>query len=161
MTSTSTTTVTGFRIVALPAPLLAEVRADPAVERHVAGGGEPLRCCLRDARACELLVLFNYAPPLPDSPYRETGAVFAHADACAGPARDDAYPADWRGRAQVLRAYDRHGRIHPASRLQDGSAPEAAIEAVLAEPGVVRVHSRNVVYGCFMFAAVPRARPER
>jgi hypothetical protein len=26
---------------------------------------------------------------------------------------------------------------------------------VLSSPGVVEVHSRNIAYGCFMFAAVP------
>ncbi len=42
-------------------------------------------------------------------------------------------------------------RIHPATRVHDGTDPVAAIEAVLAEPGVVQVHSRNVAYGCYMF----------
>ena len=142
---------TGYRITALPAPVLAEARA--GAERHVAHGGEPVRCCLRDARAGEHLILFNYEPPLPPSPYREIGAVFAHAEPCDGRTDERGYPGDWYGREQVLRAYDQDGRIHPASRLQDGSDPEAAIAAVLAEPGVVLVHSRNVVYGCYMFAA--------
>jgi hypothetical protein len=142
-------------IVALSAPLLAEVRAAGTAERHVAAGGEPLRCCLRDAHAGERILLFNYEPPLPASPYRELGAVFAHAEPCRGPADDQRYPADWYGRAQVLRAYDKDGRIHPASRQHDGSDPEAELAAVLATPGVVLVHSRNVVYGCYMFAAVP------
>ena len=150
------TTTTGYRITALPAPLLAEARAATTAERHVARGGEPLRCCLRDAREGEHLILFNYEPPLPDSPYREIGAVFAHAEPCAGRADGPRYPEDWYGRAQVLRAYDRDGRIHPASRLHDGGDPEAAIAAVLAEPGVVLLHSRNVVYGCYMFAADSR-----
>jgi hypothetical protein len=150
-----TITTTGYRITALPASLLAEVRADRAAEHHVAGGGEPVRCCLRDARAGEDLLLFTYEPPLPAGPYREMGAVFVHAAPCAAPADPLPYPADWYGRPQVLRAYDKDGRIHPASRLHDGSDPEAAIAAVLAEPGVVQMHSRNVVYGCYMFRAVP------
>ena len=148
-----------FRIAALPAALLAEVRAGATAERHRAAGGEQLRCCLRDARECEPLLLFAYQPPLPDSPYREIGAVFAHADPCAGPADEHRYPADWYGRPQVLRAYDSDGRIHPASRLHDGSDPAGAIDAVLAEPGVVRLHSRNVVYGCYLFTALPAELP--
>jgi hypothetical protein len=120
-----------------------------------AGGGEPLRCCLRDATAGEELMLFGYEPPLPSSPYREVGAVFAHAEPCAGAAATDAYPEGWRGRPQVLRAYDERGWIHPATRLHDGSDPESAIAAVLAQPGVVRVHSRNVAYGCYMFTVTP------
>ena len=143
-------------IVALSPALLAEVRAAGTAERHVAGGGEPVRCCLRDAVAGERLLLFRYEPALPPSPYREAGAVFAHAEPCDGRADGPDYPADWYGRPQVLRAYDEHGRIHPASRMHDGADPPAAIAAVLSAPGVVLVHSRNVVYGCYMFAVHPR-----
>jgi hypothetical protein len=150
-----TTTMTGFRIHALPSDLLDDVRAGTygrPVERVVADGGNPLRCCLRDSRSGEELLLFGYEPPLPESPYRETGAVFAHAGPCEGPVSDDVYPADWRGRPQVLRAYDRRGRIHDATRTHDGSEPEAVIAEMLATPGVERIHSRNIAWGCYMFA---------
>jgi hypothetical protein len=129
----------------------------PLTERGTDGvtktatGGEPLRCCLRDATAGEEILLFNYEPPLPDSPYREKGAVFTHASLCAGPSSVTSYPADWVGRPQALRAYDERGWIHPATRLHDGTDPAAALDAVLAEPGVVEVHSRNLAYGCYMF----------
>ena len=49
-----------------------------------------------------------------------------------------------------LRAYDVRGWMHPATGVHDGTDLVAAIEAVLAEPGVVQVHSRNVAYGCYM-----------
>ena len=52
----------------------------------------------------------------------------------------------------MVRAYDARGFIHPATRLHDGTVPEAAIAEVLADPDVVLVHSRNVAYGCYMFA---------
>src|SRR3954452_5534552 len=81
---------------------------------YVAEGGEPVRCCLRDAVEGEQLLLFGYEPVLPASPYREIGAVFAHAEPCAGPSTAD-YPPDWRHRPQVLRAYDARGWIHPSS----------------------------------------------
>lgn len=123
------------------------------VEPVVAGGGEPLRCCLRDAAAGERLILFGYEPPLPPSPYREIGAVFAHADACPGP-DGTGYPTAWRGRAQVLRAYDARGWIHPSTRVHDGSDPEAQIADILCDQDVVRIDSRNVAYGCFMFTVV-------
>jgi hypothetical protein len=150
-----TTTTTGFRIHALPSDLLDDVRAGTygrPVERVVADGGNPLRCCLRDSRPGEVLLLFGYEPPLPESPYREAGAVFAHAGPCEGPVSDDVYPADWRGRPQVLRAYDRRGWIHDATRTHDGSEPEAVIAEMLATPGVERIHSRNIAWGCYMFA---------
>jgi hypothetical protein len=121
----------------------------------VAGGGEPVRCCLRDAAPGDELLLFNYEPPLPASPYRERGAVFVHATSCPSPPAADEYPADWRGRPQVLRAYDERGWIHEATTVHDGTDPEAAIAAVLAAPGVVQVHSRNIAYGCYMFTITP------
>ncbi|BCB77376.1 DUF1203 domain-containing protein [Phytohabitans flavus] len=151
-----------FQINALPAGTLETVRdtgkdvSGNPVERVTATGGEPIRCCLRDAEAGEELILFGYEPPLPPGPYREVGPVFAHAEPCAGPAATaDTYPEDWRRRSQVLRAYDERGWIHPATRVHDGSDPEGAIAKVLAEPGVVQVHSRNVAYGCYMFTVVP------
>jgi hypothetical protein len=152
------TTTATFRIHALPAETLEAVRADgpdalgrPA-ERSTAEGGEPLRCCLRDARPGEQLLLFAYQLPLPAGPYRETGPVFAHAEPCEGPAYATVYPPDWRGRPQVLRAYDERGRIHDATRVHDGQDPERVIAGMLAEPGVAAIHSRNIAYGCFMFA---------
>lgn len=148
-----------FTIHAIPADILDEARSSGVGEAGTpvvsicAGGGEPLRCCLRDARAGEDLILFGYSPPLPASPYREKGAVYAHRNACSGPERQHDYPADWHGRAQVLRAYDERGWIHEASRIHDGIDSAGEIARVLAEPGVVEVHSRNVVHGCFMFVA--------
>jgi hypothetical protein len=144
-----------YLIRALESDVLSRVRGDRPdvpVEQLVATGGEPLRCCLRDATAGEACLLIGYEPPLPASPYAEKGAVFVHAEPCDGP--DGApYPTAWLGRPQVLRAYDARGWIHPATRTHDGTDPVGALTAVLAEPGVTLVHSRNVVYGCYMFAA--------
>ena len=147
-----------FQIHPIPAKALDDVRArgvdavsGTPVEYLVADGGEPLRCCLRDARAGEPAILFGYEPPLPASPYREIGAVFAHAESCTGPASTEDYPSDWRGRPQVLRAFDVRGWIHEASRMHDGEDPEGVIDVMLANTEVAQIHSRNVVYGCYMF----------
>ncbi|MGY0006345.1 DUF1203 domain-containing protein [Micromonospora sp. I033] len=151
-----TTTRTRYVIRPLPAEVLAEVRrtgrdaSGQPPERSCAEGGEPLRCCLRDATPGEPLLLFGYAPALPPGPYREVGPIFAHAVDCPGPAHVTGYPADWRGRPQVLRAYDRRGRI-VGGRWHDGDDPEAVVAELLADPAVDRLHSRNVVYGCWMF----------
>ena len=156
----TSTTTTAFQIHALPAGLLDETRASGLdvsgnpIEHVVAAGGEPLRCCLRNAEPGEHAILFGYEPPIPVSPYREIGPVFAHAQPCAGPARVDGYPVGWRGKPQVLRAYDRRGWIHPATRGHDGTDPEAVIAGILADPEVAQIHSRNVAYGCFMFSVV-------
>jgi hypothetical protein len=154
----SPTTTIAFRIHALPDEVLDAVRASGAdaagvpAERIVADGGEPLRCCLRNATPGEELILFGYQPPLPASPYRETGAVYAHAEPCAGLADAHAYPPEWYGRPQVLRAYDRRGWIHAATKVHDGQDPEAVIADLLIDPDVVQIHSRNVAWGCYMFA---------
>ncbi|MER5436467.1 DUF1203 domain-containing protein [Streptomyces sp. NPDC002588] len=153
----TTTSTVAFRIRALPAEVLDRVRASGVdalgnpVERITAEGGDPLRCCLRNAESGEELLLFGYQPPLPAGPYREVGAVLAHAVPCAGPADLDSYPPDWRGRPQVLRAYDARGWIHDMTRVHDGQDPEGAIAELLAEPEVVQIHSRNVAWGCYMF----------
>lgn len=156
-----TTTTTQFRIHAAAPAILDEVRVSQRdasgnpPERVIAGGGEPLRCCLCDAAPGEDLILFGYEPPLPASPYREVGAIFAHAQPCPGPAASDTYPVDWRGRSQVLRAYDARGWIHAAT-VHDGEHAEAAIADLLTDPGVVQIHSRNVAYGCYMFTVTRR-----
>jgi hypothetical protein len=148
--------MTRFHIHALPEEALAEVRSSGLdasgnrVEHVQAEGGEPLRCCLRNARAGEALLLFGYEPPIGNSPYREIGAVFAHAERCEGPASDDAYPTAWRNKPQVLRAYDRRGWIRDAV-VHEGTDAEEHIARLLADPEAVQLHSRNVAYGCFMF----------
>jgi hypothetical protein len=122
-----------------------------SIVRSRAEGGEPLRCCLRNARDGEAIILFGYEPPIAaGSPYRELGAVFAHAEPCAGPPPSDEYPPAWRGKPQVLRSYDARGFIH-AAMVHDGSDPDAELARLLADPAAVQVHSRNVAYGCFMF----------
>jgi hypothetical protein len=101
------TTKKAFQTHPIPGTVFDEIRAsgvDPSgcpIERVVADGGEPLRCCLRDACPGEQAILFGYEPPPPRSPYRETEAVFAHAQRCAGPADTEEYSLSWRGRPQV------------------------------------------------------------
>lgn len=154
-------TINSFRIREIPADVVQRVRdtgvdvSGNPVRRVIADGGEPLRCCLRDARAGEPMLLFGYEPPLPGvgSPYREIGAVYTHAERCAGPDRDAPYPTEWYGRAQVVRAYDSRGWITRAT-VHDGTQPERAIASLLADPAAVIVQSRNVAYGCYMFTAV-------
>jgi Protein of unknown function (DUF1203) len=159
------TATTTFRIRPISDTQLTAVRTSG---RDVSGNpvevladavGEPLRCCLRNAQPDDKVILFGYEPPIPgtSSPYREVGAILAHSDDCGGADALDSYPPDWRGRPQVLRAYDTRGWIHPASTTHDGSDPATALAEVLATTGVVEVHSRNVVYGCFMFAATAGA----
>jgi hypothetical protein len=117
--------------------------------------GAPLRCCLRDATAGERLALVAYRPCGTAGAYREIGPVFIHADPCDGYREPGDYPAGFRARPQVLRGYDKRGRIADAI-LVEGSAAETGIEELLGRPEVTVVHSRNVLHGCYMFAV---ARP--
>ena len=145
-----------FQIHALSPEVLERVRASRVdvsgtpIEQVTAEGGEPLRCCLRNARPGEALLLFGYEPPIGKSPYREVGAVFAHAVSCGGRQASGEYPADWRKKRQVLRAYDRRGWIRDAV-VHQGTNAEAEIARLLQDPEAVQLHSRNVAYGCFMF----------
>jgi hypothetical protein len=158
-----TATTADFRLVGIPEDVLDAIRRGapdawgrPA-EKVTAEGGEPVRCCRRDAEDGQPLLLFAFRPAVPGtgSPYQEAGAVFVHAEPCPESAKEGEYPADWRARPQVLRAYDYRGWIHPATRVHDGTEPERHLRDVLATPGVVELHSRNIGYGCWMFTAVP------
>jgi len=113
--------------------------------------GDPLRCCLREAVAGERLALIAYRPPGTAGAYAEIGPVFVHADACAGYPDGDRYPEGFRARQQVQRGYDAAGRIADAI-LVEGADAESGIKRLFANPGIVLVHSRNVLYGCYMFA---------
>lgn len=113
-------------------------------------GGEPLRCCLRLARAGEQIALIAYQPAGGTGPYQETGPVFVHAAVCAGYPDGAGWPPEFRGRQQVLRGYDHSGRIANAV-LVDGAEAERGIALLLGDPQVAVVQSRNVLYGCYMF----------
>jgi Protein of unknown function (DUF1203) len=146
-----------FRVHAISGDSLQRVRrtgldvSGTPVEHVVATGGEPLRCCLRDAEPGTDLILFGYEPLIPRSPYREIGAVYAHAVPCDGPTDALTSPLPWPGRPQVLRAYDDRGWIH-AAVVHDGRDPETALAELFDDAAVVLIHSRNVAHGCFMFA---------
>jgi hypothetical protein len=47
-------------------------------------GGAPLRCCLRETRPAERVLLIAYTPPGTAGAYAERGPVFIHADRCGG-----------------------------------------------------------------------------
>jgi hypothetical protein len=112
-------------------------------------GGTPLPCCLRDSRAGERIALVAVTPDGPRGAYRETGPVFVHADRCAGPDRAG-YPEDFRGRAQVLRAYDWTGSLVGGVVVAPGRGHEEAARQLLRDPSVAFLQSRSVVFGCYL-----------
>src|SRR6266516_4295994 len=150
----------GFKITPLPPAALDRIRAQghddhgnrlrPITDEH---GGTPLRCCLRNASPGEPIALIAWSPfqlPQP-SPYAEVGPVFIHAERCAGYPSQDAYPDGFRSRPQVFRAYDTQSRIVDAVLVEAGQGQEAVIAALLVRAEVAFLHSRNVLYGCYMF----------
>jgi hypothetical protein len=145
-----------FHIEAIPPAKLEEIRRggrDDAGNPHrpvTADGAEPLRCCLRLSRPGEQIALIAFQPPGGTGPYQETGPVFVHAAACGGYPPDAGWPPGFRDRQQVLRGYDHDGRIIDAV-LVDGDKAEGGIAALLGDPRVALVQSRNVLYGCYMF----------
>lgn len=132
---------------------------NPLVAR-AASGREPLRCCLRLAGPGESIGLIGYAPLGTGGGYREVGPVFVHADHCEGPI-DSGYPASFTERQQVFRAYNADGAIADAVLAEPGDH-DVAIEKLFADPAVVEIHTRNVLYGCYMLRITrPPTGPQR
>jgi hypothetical protein len=148
-----------FTVEAIAADVLQRIRAagaDEAGNRLAAqtdsDGGSPLRCCLRESVPGEQVLLIAYTPPGTRGAYAERGPVFVHAEPCAGYPTPGRYPPALSQRQQVVRAYDRDGRIADGVLVSDGEHAVAAIGDLLARPDVSLVHLRNVGYGCYNFA---------
>ena len=116
------------------------------------GGGSPLRCCLRETVPGERVLLIAYTPPGGRGGYAERGPVFIHAEPCDGYQTPDRYPPGLSHRQQVVRAYDRDGRIAGGVLAVDGEHAIPVIRALLAQPEVTLVQLRNVEYGCYNFS---------
>jgi hypothetical protein len=143
---------------AIPAAELAEIRAAGRDEAgnsltvQADNGGSPVRCCLRETRPGERVMLIAYTPPGTAGAYAERGPVLVHADPCEGYPTPRRYPPGLRHRMQAVRAYDRQGRIAGGVLAADGLQAEAVIAEKLARPDVELVHLRNAGYGCYNFA---------
>ena len=135
-----------------------------------AGGGAPLRCCLRASRPGESIALVSYAPlrrwaartGADPGPYDEVGPVFIHPDACAGQDGTD-YPAAFTGSRRVLRSYSAAGHILGGQlvepdEVRDPAAAGLVVAGIFADPAVALVHARAVEPGCFTFE-IRRADP--
>jgi hypothetical protein len=152
------TTMPALRVEALPPEDLERIRGrgvddfgNPLVATVDGEGGAPLRCCLREAQAGERVALIAYRPAMVGGPYAEVGPVFIHAEACDGYGEPDQYPAGFRGRRQLLRAYGADGRIVDAAIAENGDEAEAMCAEFFARPEIEYIHSRNVLWGCYMF----------
>ena len=150
---------TALRADAIPGTELERIRGrgtddfgNPLVVSVVdEAGGTPLRCCLREAVLGERVALIAYQPSKIGGPYAEVGPVFIHAEACDGYTAPDRYPDGFRQRKQLLRAYDARGAIVDAIIARDGDEAESVVAAFFSRPEIAYIHSRNVLYGCYMF----------
>jgi len=98
------------------------------------------------------MLLIAYTPPGTRGAYAERGPVFIHAEPCAGYLTPSRYPPGLSHRLQVVRAYDRDGRIASGVMVNDGAHAMTVIRELLTRPDVSLVHLRNVGYGCYNFA---------
>jgi Protein of unknown function (DUF1203) len=159
MTAIAATTA-AFRIDAIPADHLDRIRStgrdDAGNPTHAFVVDEPdaapMRCCLRMGRVGETALLLSYEPPGGSGAYAERGPVFVHSQPCGGYHEAGGWPPDFHDRRQVLRAYNDRGRIARAVIAEPGHG-SVALGRLLADPSVALVQSRNVLFGCFMFAA--------
>jgi hypothetical protein len=148
-----------FTVEAIPAARLDEIRAhgtdeagNPLAPQVDTEGGSPLRCCLRETEPGERVLLIAYTPPGAAGAYAERGPVFIHAEACEGYPTPHAYPPALSHRQQVVRAYDRQGRITEGVLVADGEHARRVMAEMLSRPHVELVHLRNVGHGCYNFA---------
>ena len=148
-----------FRFEPIPAATLDRIRAAGMDEagnqltvQAVTDGGSPLRCCLRETVPGERVLLIAYTPPGGQGGYAERGPVFIHAEPCDGYRTPDRYPAALSHRQQVVRAYDRDGRIADGVLVEDGEHAMPVIRELLGRPEVTLVQLRNVGFGCYNFA---------
>lgn len=155
---TSSTAASELTLVFEPIPpaLLEELRSTGVDEAGNtlaaeidADGGSPLRCCLRETRPGERVLLVAYTPPGGQGGYAERGPVFIHADHCDGYLTPDRYPPALAHRQQIVRAYNQRGRIADGVLAADGDHATAIIRELLARPGISLVHLRNVGFGCY------------
>jgi len=122
------------------------------------GEGEPLRCCLRYARAGEAIMLISYSPD-GQGVWREVGPVYVHAESCPGPTHIS-LPDQLRTGPLVLRAYRPDGSMNYEQntlvpRDQD---LEGDLRRLLCRPDVRHVHVRTLLPQCFLYSVTMRLR---
>jgi hypothetical protein len=119
-------------------------------------GGWPLRCCLQESMPGDRLAIIAWSPFDWSGPYRETGPVVVHVEACpAAPGVLTRLPDALDARPMVLRPYSHDHRIiyELVAHLPTGGGVGSAAERLLEDPAVAEVHGRNWTGGCYAFTA--------
>ena len=113
-----------------------------------AGGYGPCRSCLRRTREGERRLLLSYNPYPEPGQVPVVGPVFIHEQPCA-PFAGPGFPEELRGLPMVLQGHLK-GAAGLVNRRLEGALPEAAIEAMLADPQIEFLTLRNAEAGCFI-----------
>ena len=125
---------------------------NPFMPYVASGEGEPLRCCLRFARAGEQIALISFAPFEQQSVWREVGPVYVHAERCSGPG-EPGVPAGLSRGPLLLRTYRADGSMNYDHNTLVGAEDVAPmLEDLLAKEEVATVHVRTVLPQCFLYA---------
>lgn len=117
------------------------------------GEGEPLRCCLRCAKAGEDIALISYAPFEHASVWKEVGPVYVHAEPCEGYDATAGLPAELRRGPRLLRTYRADDTMdYEHNTLVGDEDLETTLGQLVALPDVATVHVRTVLPQCFLYA---------
>jgi hypothetical protein len=116
--------------------------------------GYPCRISLTDAPVGAEVILVNYEHQSADTPYRSRHAIYVREGEETYDAVDKV-PEQLLIRTLSLRAFDEAGFIRAAD-LVNGTALEAAVEALLADPTVAYVQAHFAKFGCYA-ARIDRA----
>lgn len=109
----------------------------------------PCRHCLRWAQLGEELVLFPFASIATGRPYSDIGPIFVHAESCERYRALHEFPRAFR-EGRSIRGYDA-AETMIAGEVVNGSAPEALVERLLADPEIAFLQVRSASRGCYTF----------
>ena len=110
--------------------------------------GFPCRVSLQDAEVGEKLILLNYEHLPVATPYRSRHAIYVRESATEAQLAVHEVPQLLRPRLLSLRAFDSQGMMQAAD-VVPGTAIEAFIEQMLADPAIAFIHVHNAKPGCY------------
>ncbi|WP_320202007.1 DUF1203 domain-containing protein [Agrobacterium sp. rho-13.3] len=119
-------------------------------ERMIADGSFPCRCCLRQIKDGEAMLLLSYRPFPSLQPFAETGPIFMHAEACGPYEAQDDLPPMLESPDYIVRGYSPDNRIvygtgavTPTEKITDRA------QELLARDDVAYVHIRSARNNCY------------
>lgn len=145
----------GFQLSGLPIepflPLFGQPEAALRrrnVRRLPAEAGFPCRITLRDAEPGEPVLLLSHAHLAAATPYRASGPIFVRESARETAVFTGVVPPEMRQRLFSVRGYDDTGMMLDAD-VAEGTALEALIARLLANPHIGYLHLHHARRGCY------------